>query len=138
MPTYGDDPATSEMGGSAHVVMNQSENKALAAAFVRWLSHDADSTAIFMESGGFPSTVSDLESPAFLGAAPEYFGGQNINEVLLESSNNVADDWQFLPWQSYASSIFSDTVGQSYVNRTDINDGLKAWQDANQPRQPLL
>ncbi|WP_417503628.1 ABC transporter substrate-binding protein [Microbacterium sp.] len=131
MPTYGDDPTTSEMGGSSHVVMNQSENKALAAAFVRWLSHDPESVAIFMESGGFPSTVADLESDAFLGATPEYFGGQQINEVLLDSSKNVAEGWQFLPWQSYASSIFSDTVGPAYVNHTDINAGLEAWQAAN-------
>lgn len=131
MPTYVGETSTSEMGGSAHVVMKDSENPALAAAFVRWLSEDQTSIDIFMASGGFPSTVADLESDAFLGAESAYFGGQKINEVLLDSSENVPSDWQFLPWQSYASSIFSDTVGSAYVNRTDINDGLVAWQDSN-------
>lgn len=131
MPTYGDEAVSSEMGGSSHVVMEQSPNKALAAAFVRWLSHDQESIDIFLESGGFPSTVADLEADAFLETEPEYFGGQRVNEVFVESAAQVPTDWQFLPWQSYASSIFSDTVGQAYVNGTDINAGLVAWQDAN-------
>lgn len=131
MPTYGNDPTTSEIGGSAHVVVEQSEKQALAAGFLRWLAHDEASTDIFIESGGFPSTVTDLESEEFLGAESEYFGGQKINEVFLESSKNVNTDWQFLPWQAYASSIFSDTVGQAYLNQTDINDGLIAWQKSN-------
>lgn len=131
MPTHGDDAATSEMGGSTHVVMEQSENKALAAAFVRWLSHDSGSIGIFMDSGGFPSTVAELESEEFLETEWSYFGGQRVNEVFLESSNNVPDGWQFLPWQSYAASIYSDTVGPAYVNSSDINEGLLAWQEAN-------
>ncbi|GAA3666667.1 extracellular solute-binding protein [Microbacterium marinilacus] len=131
MPTYDGDDATSEMGGSSHVVMKDSDNPALVAAFVRWLSNDPESVDIFMSSGGFPSTVANLESEEFLNAESEYFGGQAINEVFLASSEAVPTDWQFLPWQSYASSIFSDTVGVSYVQRSDLDAGLVAWQDAN-------
>jgi len=29
----------------------------------------------------------------------------------------------------YANSIFSDTVGQSYANKSDLNEGLMTWQD---------
>lgn len=39
--------------------------------------------------------------------------------------------WQYLPWQSYANSIYADTVGKAYLNKTSIADGLKAWQDKN-------
>ena len=84
---------------------------------------------MFLESGGFPATTADLESEEFLAAAPEYFGGQKINEVLVDASKNVPTGWQYLPYQVYANSIFGDTVGQSYVNASDLNEGLSTWQD---------
>ena len=28
----------------------------------------------------------------------------------------------------YANSIFGDTVGQSYANKVDLNEGLADWQ----------
>jgi len=68
-------------------------------------------------------------SDEFLNAAPEYFGGQEINKVLVEASNNVTTDWQYLPFQVYANSVFADTVGQAYTARSDLNVGLQAWQE---------
>jgi multiple sugar transport system substrate-binding protein len=34
-----------------------------------------------------------------------------------------------LPFQVYANSVFPDTVGASYVSKSDLNVGLKAWQE---------
>ncbi|MBL0885207.1 ABC transporter substrate-binding protein [Myceligenerans indicum] len=129
IPSYDGDPVTAENGGSSQAVVKQSENPALAAAFVRWLNSSEDSVNVFLESGGFPSTTAQLNDPDFLGAAPDYFGGQKINEVLVQASENVSTDWQYLPYQVYANSVFPDTVGQSYTERGDLNDGLLAWQD---------
>jgi len=42
----------------------------------------------------------------------------------------VVEGWSYLPYQVYANSIFGDTVGQSYQNSSDLNEGLTAWQDA--------
>ncbi|PPF48768.1 MULTISPECIES: ABC transporter substrate-binding protein [unclassified Rathayibacter] len=119
----------SENGGGGQVVLEQSENKALAAAFVRWLNSDDESIDIFLQSGGFPATVADLESDEFLAQTPEYFGGQAINEILVEASRTVSTGWQYLPFQVYANSVFPDTVGQSFVNHEDIGSGLMDWQD---------
>ena len=129
MPTYDGTPVTAENGGGGQVVLKQSKNPALAAAFLKWLNSDPASIDIFLESGGFPATVADLESDEFLNAESEYFGGQKINEVLVDAANNVASGWQYLPYQVYANSIFGDTVGQSYLNKSDLNEGLQAWQD---------
>ena len=86
---------------------------------------------MFLASGGFPATLADLESDEFLAYESEYFGGQQINQVLVDAANSVGEGWQYLPWQAYANSIYADTVGQSYLNRTDINEGLQAWQEQN-------
>ena len=111
--------------------MEASKNKDLAAGFLKWLNSDPESIKIFLASGGFPGTVADLQSPEFKGVESEYFGGQKINEVLVAGAEAVSTGWQYLPWQSYANSIYSDTAGQAYLNHTDLADGLADWQAAN-------
>lgn len=128
IPTYDGTPVTSENGGSATAVTKQSSNPALAAAFLRWLNNSQDSIDIFRASGGFPSTTADLTSSSFLAEAPAYFGGQKINEVLSAASSSVATGWQYLPFQVYANSIFSDTVGKSYAGGSTLQSGLASWQ----------
>ncbi|MEV7694805.1 sugar ABC transporter substrate-binding protein [Microbacterium sp. NPDC089189] len=129
MPTYDGTPVSAENGGGGQAVTKQSQNPALAAAFLKWLNNDDESITIFAESGGFPSTTAQLESDEFLNAESEYFGGQKINEVLVQAAKDVQEGWQYLPFQVYANSIFGDTVGQSYANKTDLNEGLATWQE---------
>lgn len=132
MPTYdGGDPVSAEQGGSGQAVLEVSENKALAAAFLRWLNTSDTSVGIVMKSGGFPTTRAQLEDPAFLETESEYFGGQKVNEVLAAAAESVPAGWQYLPWQAYANSIYADTVGQVFLDGGDINDGLIAWQEEN-------
>ena len=128
MPTYDGNPVTAENGGSSQAVLAQSQNKALAAGFVRWLNSSEKSTTMFTNLGNFPSTTSDLTSSAFLSEKPAYFGGQQINTVLSTASQNVATGWNYLPFQVYANSIFADTVGLSYQSNSDLNVGLQKWQ----------
>jgi multiple sugar transport system substrate-binding protein len=129
MPTYDGTAVSAENGGGGQAVVKQSKNPALAAAFLRWLNNDEESLAIFAESGGFPSTTAQLSSPDFVGLESEYFGGQKINEVLTAAAGDVREGWSYLPFQVYANSIFGDTVGQAYVNGSDLNAGLAAWQE---------
>jgi multiple sugar transport system substrate-binding protein len=131
IPTYdGGEPVTAEHGGSTQSVLKQSDNPNLAAAFVRWLNNDQASIDIFLESGGFPATTADLESSEFRDFSSPYFGGQKINEVLTTAATQVSSGWEYLPYQLYAETTFSDTAGQAYVNNTDLDAGLRAWQDA--------
>jgi multiple sugar transport system substrate-binding protein len=127
IPTYDGTPVTAENGGGAQAVTKQSKNPALAAAFLRWLNSDEQSIKVFLESGGFPSTTSDLQSSDFLATAPTYFGGQKINDVLSQASTQVASGWQYLPFEVYANSIFADTVGQAYSGSTTLQEGLDSW-----------
>ncbi|GAB3161965.1 sugar ABC transporter substrate-binding protein [Myceligenerans halotolerans] len=132
MPTYdGGDPVTAENGGSTQVVTKQSENPALAAGFLQWLNASDESIQVFLEKGGFPATVKELNSEEFLGYQSEYFGGQEINRVLVDAANSVGTGWQYLPWQAYSNSIYGDAVGPVYLGKGDINDGLTVWQEQN-------
>jgi multiple sugar transport system substrate-binding protein len=129
VPSYDGSAATSENGGSSQAVIKQTDDPALAAAFLQWLNTSDESISTFLDGGGFPSTTKQLTDQAFLDAAPEYYGGQEINKVLVAASDNVITGWQYLPFQVYANSVFADTVGSSYTSRSDLNAGLQAWQD---------
>lgn len=129
IPTYDGTPVTAENGGGGQAVTKQSQNPALAAGFLKWLNNDPESLEIFAESGGFPSTTAQLSDPAFVDQESEYFGGQQINQVLTQASSEVREGWSYLPFQVYANSIFGDTVGQAYATQGDLNAGLTAWQD---------
>jgi len=128
IPTYDGTPTNAENGGGGQVVLKQSKNPALAAGFLKWLNNSDASIKVFLQSGGFPSTTKDLEASDFLSSAPDYFGGQKINEVLVDGAKNVSTGFQYLPFQVYANSIYGDTVGQAYSNNSDLNAGLQAWQ----------
>jgi multiple sugar transport system substrate-binding protein len=130
MPTFeAGVPANAENGGGGDSILKQSKNKLVAAGFLEYMN-EGEGTQISLDKGGFPSTVSDLESDAFLGQSSDYFGGQKINEVLADSINDVVPGWSYLPFQVYSNSIFNDTVGQAYADKADLNEGLKAWQKA--------
>lgn len=131
MPTYdGGKAASANYGGSAEAVTKQSKNPALAAAFIKWINTSDAGVQALIDSGAFPSTVKQLEASALADQAPKYFGGQKINQIFLAASQNVPSGWQYLPYQTYAQTIFPDTVGQSYASHSDLNTGLQKWQDA--------
>lgn len=115
-------------GGGGEAIVEQSENKLAAAGFLKFVSA-GEGAQISLDLGFFPSTVAELESTEFLDAAPEYFGGQQVNRILAEAANDVAEGWEYLPYQLYANSVFADTVGQSYATKSDLNEGLRAWQE---------
>jgi len=122
--------ATAENGGSSLTIPSGSANKKLAYAFLKYATVD-EGVKTRVDAGAFPATTAALDSDAFRSAAPEYFGGQKINEVLGDSAKNVVPGWSYLPFQVYANSVFADTVGKAYVSGTTLNSGLQAWQDAS-------
>jgi multiple sugar transport system substrate-binding protein len=128
MPTWtaGGAAATSENGGSSYAVMKASKNALVAAAFDQFMNAGEGET-IFANEGGFPSLNSVLDSSSFLDQAPAYFGGQKINQVLSASASSVIPGWSFMPFQVYANSIFPDSVGKAYSNKSDLNAAITTW-----------
>ncbi|MBF4634988.1 extracellular solute-binding protein [Agreia pratensis] len=130
MPTWEKGQAASaENGGGGDAILKQSKNKLAAAGFLQYMN-EGDGTQTSIAKGGFPSTVADLNNDSFLNYESPYFGGQKINQVLVQSSKDVVKGWQYLPFQVYSNSIFNDTVGKAYANKSDLNAGLEAWQKA--------
>ncbi|MFV0533080.1 MAG: ABC transporter substrate-binding protein [Cumulibacter sp.] len=129
LPTADGSPMTGENGGSSMAITSQAENPELAAAFLEWLTTDEASIDLFLEGGGFPATTANIEDEEFIGEEWDFYGGQQVNQVGADASASVAEGWTFLPYQVHAYTLFGDTVSQAFVNKTDLNDGLAAWQE---------
>jgi len=120
-------PATSENGGSADSVLAGSKNQLAAAGFLQFMNA-GPGAQISADSGDFPSSNAIINSASFLGQAPAYFGGQQINKVLAQSASSVMPGWSYLPFQVYANSIFPNSVGQAYTGKSSLDAGLQQWQ----------
>ncbi|MFS0894174.1 ABC transporter substrate-binding protein [Microbacterium sp. 179-I 3D3 NHS] len=128
LPTFEGETGSSMNGGGSLAMMKQSKNQLVAAAFQRFVSLEegADMT---LASGSFPARSSVLEDDAFLGAKDDYFGGQEVNRIFVDSLDAVGEGWQFLPYEVYAGTKFGDTVGPAFIGETTLEKGLLAWQD---------
>lgn len=124
-----DDPGTGENGGSSLAIMASSEKQEAAYKFINFAAHEREGIDIRIDLGQFPADNETLNDADFLAKTSDYFGGQKINEVLLEAANTVRSGWQFLPYDAYARSIFGDTAGQAMLGETSLKDGISAWQD---------
>ena len=127
MPSWDGQPASAENGGSALAVTEQSANKAAAASVLKYLA-EGDGRAL-LNANGFPSTIADLSNPEFLDHPFEAYGGQPANQVGAASAESVIAGWQYLPYQGYANSVFTDSVGQALGSNGDLNAALVEWQD---------
>ena len=123
-------PAGDRRERRQHPVGAGAEQEPRAGGGVRALAQPRRGLEPFLESGGFPATVADLEDPQFVNKEDAYFGGQPVNQVLTEAAGTVVEGWQYLPFQLYANTIYGDTVGKSYQAHSDLDAGLQAWQDA--------
>lgn len=86
------DEVSAEDGGSALAVVSQSKQQAAAYKFVEYLTH-GEGAQTMADTGTFPSLKSILTSKSFTDPNTEankkvndYFGGQNVNQVLSEAA----------------------------------------------------
>ncbi|GAA0422796.1 ABC transporter substrate-binding protein [Leifsonia naganoensis] len=132
MPQYEAGKTASAMnGGGGYAMLKQSpkQRQLVAAEFLKFMETDSQAIQLSIAAGQFPATVKEQNSSEFLEAKNDYFGGQQINTIFSQSAADALKGWQYLPYQSYANSVFSDTAGQAWVGKTTLQDGLKAWGD---------
>ena len=154
MPTADGKQVTAENGGSAICVLQSTRKPDAAYRFAEFVAHNAEGISARVDGGAFPADLPTLTSPEFLsrttikdsrGLDIPYFGGQQFNRVLAQAAKNVTTGYQYLPFEVYARSDFSATVGtayrwanswQSYVKRQKaVKEGL--LDDDGKPLKPF-
>jgi len=140
MPTADGSTTNSENGGSSLAVLASTKKADAAYQFIEYANHGAG-VATRVAGGAFPADKASLEKDSFKNATTvknsdgqdvDYFGGQKYNEVLAQAAENVSSDFQFLPFEVKARTIFGDYFGKSYTGDQKLSDGVAAWQKALQ------
>ena len=140
MPTPDGSETNSENGGSSLAVLASTKKADAAYQFIEYANH-GDGVATRVAGGAFPADKASMESDSFKntttvknadGEDVDYFGGQKYNEVLAQAAENVSSDYQFLPYEVKARTIFGDYLGKSYTGDQKLTDGIAAWQKALQ------
>ena len=125
-----DHPVNGEDGGSVFAITKQSKNTEAAWKFVEYATHDKEGAQIFEDHGNFPALKSILESDEFKNAENEYFGGQKVNEILSEAAQMESPEYQFLPFSTYAQSIFGDYMSKAYQGEESLEQAVASYQQA--------
>jgi multiple sugar transport system substrate-binding protein len=74
-------------------VLKNTKNAEAAAKFASWLNGSDDTQDALITVGGlFPSTENGLASEALLQES-DFYGGQVINEVFIDSAKNTPNTW---------------------------------------------
>ena len=118
----------SENGGSAMAIPADAKNKEAAYAFLEYFTH-GDGLQSRIDAGAFVPNLSNLEDETFLGTTNEFFGDQKYNEVLAESSKNVATGWQYPPFFGWARTSYEDVSAPLYNSgKGTLADVLETWK----------
>jgi len=117
-------------GGSTSAVIKTTKNPIAAAKFAEFLNTDAESTMMLAtQQFLFPPTKSTLTNPTFVGQKPEFYGGQQVNELFVQISGTVSTEFQWPPFIDQASNDWNETVGKSLADKSDTGAALDQWQE---------
>ncbi|MGW2288753.1 ABC transporter substrate-binding protein [Streptomyces phaeochromogenes] len=121
---------TGNWGGSTDAVMNTTKNPIAAAELARFINVEQEPATTFVtEQKFFPSQSGILNSTGFAEAKSDFYGGQKVNKVFVDASEQVTTDFGWLPFMDYAYTTFNDTLGKAIADKGDMRAGLAAWSD---------
>jgi len=121
--------ATGNWGGSTDAVIASSPNPIAAAELARWINVEEEPATLFAtEQFLFPPSRTVQEAPEFIDAAPEFYGGQQVNKLFTEAAANVDTEFEWLPFMDYVYSSYEDVVGPAITGRGDMKGALATWE----------
>ncbi len=127
------DEVSAEDGGSALAIVSQSKQQAAAYKFVEYLTHGKGAQTM-AETGTFPSLKSILKSKSFTDPTTEankkvndYFGGQNVNEILSEAAQRKVSKFSYLPYNPFAQSDFGDQIAKAYNKKITLEQAFENY-----------
>jgi len=122
-------PTSGNWGGSTSAVTRTTKNPIAAALFAQFLNSDPESVKLFTtKQFFFPATKALLADASFVGDAPAFYGGQQVNQVFADISGTVSPGFQWPPFLDRAVTDWTETVGKSLAAKTDTVVALDQWQ----------
>jgi multiple sugar transport system substrate-binding protein len=83
-------------------VTTQSDYPEEATEFAIWLNHNPESAKMLAEKSFlFPTLESLLYSEEFKNQTDDFYGGQKVNSVFIQASEQVDKGFEWSPFQDY-------------------------------------
>ncbi|MGH3148797.1 MAG: ABC transporter substrate-binding protein [Rubrobacter sp.] len=99
-------------GGSTLAVTTQSEYPEEAAELAKWLTHAPEPTKLYTTKQFLFPVLNDLlDSPEFKNSKSDFYGGQAVNSVFVEASDNVDTGFEWSPFQDYVYAQMAEQFG---------------------------
>lgn len=124
---------SAEDGGSALAITAQSKNQAAAYKLVEYMTY-GEGAQTMADTGTFPALKKILQSDSFTDPTAEshkktndYFGGQNVNEVLSAAAQRSTEKFQYLPYNPYAQNAYGDEVSKAYSGDITLEKALENY-----------
>jgi multiple sugar transport system substrate-binding protein len=122
--------ASSNWGGSTLAVTTQSEYAEEAAQLAMWLTHDPKPTELYTTKQFLFPVLNDLlNSPDFKNQKAAFYGGQEVNAVFVEASDNVNKGFEFSPFQDYVYTQMQEQFGAAATGDTEFSQVPVNLQD---------
>ncbi|WP_158850202.1 ABC transporter substrate-binding protein [Saccharothrix deserti] len=122
-------PSSGNWGGSTSAVIKTTANPIAAAVFAQFLNSDPESAKLFAtKQFFFPATKALLSDPSYVGDAPEFFGGQQVNQVFADIGTTVNPTFGWPPFLDQVVTDWTETVGKSLAGKADTVAALDQWQ----------
>lgn len=116
--------ASSNWGGSSDAVTAQSKYPAQAAEFAEWLNTNQQSVATLCEKLSlFPTQTAELSSSSF-NTGVTFYGGQNVNQVFAQSSQEVNTSFQWSPFEDYVLTQLQDQLASAVQGKITFDQAL--------------
>ncbi|OZG61355.1 ABC transporter substrate-binding protein [Bifidobacterium lemurum] len=123
-----------EDGGSAWAITTQSDKQEAAYRWVEYITH-GNGAVLNSQTGTLSCLKSILNSDEFTDAdsnkeTNDYFGGQNVNEILAEAAQADVTEFQYLPYNPYAQSTFGDQISRAYNKEITLEEAFANYAKA--------
>lgn len=131
MPQWSTDKiVTSNWGGSTFAVFTTSEHPKEAALFAKFMGSNVEAAKIYnTKQYLFPVLKELINDQALMGHAYDFYSGQKVNEVFVESSKHVDPSFEFAPFQDYVNAQIRDEFTAAVGGNGTLSEALDRVQD---------
>jgi multiple sugar transport system substrate-binding protein len=117
-------------GGSTLAAFAASKHPAEAAELAIWLTIDPKATELYTTKQFlFPTRKAILDSSDFADKTFDFYGGQAVNKVFIESAKGVDPSFQWSPFQDYVNQTMGDVLGAAAAGKGTLATAFDSLQD---------
>lgn len=119
-------------GGSTIAVTKASQHPKEAEAFNRWLNSDPGITLALTnpdKAGLFPVTLTTLADPKWADTEYEFWGGQQIHQVMADAAEQVDVNFQWSPITDFVFTTYADELNAVVAGTQTFEQAMQNLED---------